>query len=220
MRTLSVVSLLVLLSGCYDGATTTVALDVKAGTAHVVQRLHNAWPDSVGCDAPDSVESCVAGVRTHLEDARAELVTNGATVATAGVILADGKLDILYDYVAAVGAKALSKQDLTFLYLEDRTQGQVEKGKPGKKRVAMITLPISGGETTTTVEGKYRLLSAQTDEAALSVHVFRGKSASITSEWVYVPDAEGKKSPGAWLKERPGLEEALRASGMVVEPPV
>jgi hypothetical protein len=215
-----VLPLLALLAGCYDSATTTITLDVKAGTAHVVQQLHNAWPDGVGCEADASVETCVAGIRKAVDDARAELVTNGATVRSAGVVLADGELDLLYAYDAAVGSKAVTEQGLALVYLEDRSAGQVEKGRPGKKRVALFTLPLADGTTATTVDGRYRLLSTLVGDAPLSAHVFRGRHATITSEWTYVQEQGGKGSPGAWLRERPGLEDAIRASGLVVEPPV
>lgn len=211
--------LLALLAGCYDRATTTIDLDVKTGSAHVVQRLHNAWPDALGCEAPEAIDTCVTGIRKAVDDARAELATSG-TVKTAGIVLHDGELDLFYDYVASVGTGAMAEQGLSFVYLEDRTHRQVERGTPGKKRVAMVTLPLSDGKTTTTVEGRYRLLSAVIEDAALTLHVFRGKRAAITSEWTYVPEEGGRQSPGPWLRERPGLEDALRASGLVVVPPV
>ena len=39
----------------------------------------------------------------------------------------------------------------------------------------------------------------------LSVHLFKGKHATVVSEWTYTSD-EGAESPGAWMKEWPGLE--------------
>ncbi|MDP2312380.1 MAG: hypothetical protein Q8P41_05705 [Pseudomonadota bacterium] len=213
---------LALLAGCYDGATTTVSLDLKAGTAHVVQQLHNAWPDEVDCAVAEgvvpTVEACVEGVRKQLDEARAELVTNGAVVHAAGIVLAEGELDLYYEYDTAVGAKTLTEQGLSFVYLEDRSKRQVERGRPGKKHVAMVSIPITTGTQTTTVDGRYRLLTAALGEDTMSLHVFRGKTAAVTSEWVYGEADESVQSPGAWLRERPGLEDALRASGLVVPP--
>lgn len=212
-----ILPLLVLLVGCYDSATTTITLDVKAGTAHVLKQLHNAWPDTVGCEAPEAVEACVDSIREALEDARTELTDDGATVQTAGVVLVDGRLDLLFDYVAPVGTEALSDQGITILHLDDRTQAQVEKSKPGKKHVAMITLPLANGKIDTRVDGRYRLLSSRLGDEELAIHLFRGRIAEIVSEWTAPEDKPG---PGAWVGQRPGLEEALRASGLVVEPPV
>lgn len=211
---------LLLLAACYDGATTTITLDVKTGAAHVVQQLHNAWPDAVGCDdVPEGdVDGCVAAIRNHLDEARADLVEKGATVTATGLILADGELDLRFDYVAPVGSATLSEQGLVFAWLEDRSSRQVEKDRPGKRRLAMFTLPISTGKNTTEIDGRYRLLSGAVEGEPISVHLFKGKTATVVSEWAYAAE-EGTKSPGAWLREWPGLEEALRATGLVVEPP-
>lgn len=211
---------LLFLAGCFDGATTTVTLDVKQGAAHVVQRLHNAWPDEVGCGdngGPPTPEACVEGIRARLEKQRAELVEGGATVARLGVVLAEGELDLLYDYTAPVGAKTMTDQGLAFLWMEERTPGQVRAGKPGRKRVAMVSIPFAGGESHVTVDGRYRALSGALGDEALEVWLFRGREATIVSEWTYQPGEDGAESPGAWVAGRPGLEEAIRASGLVVD---
>ncbi|MFN7143976.1 MAG: hypothetical protein ACK4YP_09385 [Myxococcota bacterium] len=211
---------LLFLAACFDGATTTVTLDVKQGVAHVVQQLHNAWPDEVGCGddgEPPPPEVCVAGIRARLDKQRDELVEGGATVARTGVVLVDGELDLLFDYTAPVGAKTMTAQGLAFLWMEERTPAQVERGRPGRKRVAMVSIPFAGGENQVTVDGRYRALSGAFGDAPLDLWLFRGREATIVSEWTYQPGPNGAESPGAWVAERPGLAEAIRASGLVVD---
>jgi hypothetical protein len=213
---------LLALAACFDGATTTVTLDVKQGTARVVQHLHNAWPDEVGCAEVDgalpSVETCLGGIRARLEKKRAELAEGGATVARSGVVLAGGELDFLYDYTAPVGADTMTEEGLAFMWMDARTPRQVEAGRAGKRRLAMVSLPISGGTNEVEVDGRYRRLTGGLGEDDLDIWLFSGRAATIVSEWTYTREGDGPQSPGAWLSTRPGLEEAIRGSGLVIEP--
>lgn len=214
-------ALLLLLAGCFDGATTKLTLDLRAGTATVAQRLHNAWPDEVGCTVESvavPTDACVAGVRARVAAGRADLEGGGATVTRAGIVLDGGKLDLVFDYTAPVGGGTLEDQGLMVMWMDESTPAQVAKGKPGKRRVALVDAGSPGGKNDVRVDGAYRLLHGTHDGEDLRMWLFRGKSASVVSEWVYSPGADGAKSPGAWLAERPGLTEALAASGLVIAP--
>lgn len=213
---------LLLLTACFDGATTRITLDLKGGSAHVVQQLHNAWPAEVGCEgeggAPVTVEACVVGARARLEKGRDALVEGGATVTRAGIVLADGELDLLYEYTAPVGAPTLKDQGLTLLWMDERTPSQVAKGKEGKRRVALIALAGGENQNRISVEGRYRRLRGAAAGETLDVWLFQGKSAAVVSEWTYQPEGGSPGSPGPWLAERPGLVEALEGSGLVIAP--
>jgi hypothetical protein len=209
---------LVLLMGCYDAASTTLVVDLKSGMATVRQQLHNAWPDTVGCDEVPVTDAagCVTAVKAHLDAARAELATKGGQDVTSGIVVADGKLDLVYSFTAPVGAEALNDQSTTVLSFEDRSSGQVAKGKPGKRHVGLLVVPGATGATTQVVEGRYRLLSSSAQGEGIDLYLLKGRTATIQSGWVNTPDADDPQSPGAWLTTRPGLEDALRASGLVV----
>lgn len=211
-----------LLAACYDGATTRVHVDLKAGTTHVVQHLHNAWPGEVGCEEKEgvapTVASCVDGIRAKIGELKAELTTNGATVQKAGVILADGELDVLLDYTAKVGEKTTSEHGLTFLWMEERSPAQIKKGKAGKRHVALAVMPDSNGKDTLKVTGKYRQFTGSFGGDNIEFYLFDGKAADIVSEWTYAGTPDAGESPGAWLRTMPGLEDAIKASGLVTLP--
>lgn len=210
--------LLFALAGCFDAATTTLFLDVRTGEAHVVQLMHNAWPDEVGCsDAADHAK-CVDGVRAYLAKATTALMDGGATVARAGVLLDAGKLDLLYDYTTLAGTKALSDQGITLLWMDLRTSSQVAAGRSGRQELALLKGPTGNGTESIAVEGRYTLHSGLMGETPVSLYVFSGKKVKITSEWTYVPGDEGRVGPGAWVADRPGLAEALSAAGLLVQP--
>jgi hypothetical protein len=209
---------LVLLIGCYDAASTTIVIDLKSNVAAVRQQLHNAWPDTVGCDEVPVTDAagCVTAVKAHLDAARAELATKGGQDVTSGIVVAEGKLDLVYTFTAQVGDEALNDQGTTLLPIQDRTSRQVAKGKPGKSHVGLFVVPGATGATTQVVEGRYRLLSSSAQGEGIDLYLFKGRTATIQSGWVHTPGDDDAKSPGAWLTARPGLEDALRASGLVV----
>ena len=177
--------LLLALAGCFDSATTTIFLDVKRGEAHVLQQMHNAWPDEIGC-AKDGVPvddaTCVSGLRAYLAKATTELTEGGATVARGGVVLDGGRLDLLYDYTAMAGSKALSDQGITLLWMERQSAGQVESRHAGHPELTLLKAPSGNGKDAVAVEGKYTLYSGQMGDTALSFYVFSGAKAKITSE--------------------------------------
>jgi hypothetical protein len=212
--------LLLLLTGCFDGATTHVHLDLVTGRAHVVQQLHGASQDEMGCQDVD-VPTCVDGIRKKVAERRAELEGAGDTVSRAGIVLVDGRLDVLYDYEGP--ANAMDERGLAFLTMQERTQKQWEAGKPGKASLAMVDMPMDGGTDTVTIKGKYKVIDGQIDKASMRIFLFSGKEADITSEWVPAPPtppAEGTAPAPteSWVRAMPGLEDALKASGMVVGP--
>lgn len=209
---------LVLLMGCYDAASTTIVIDLKSRLASVRQQLHNAWPDTVGCDevAETDAAGCVAAIRAHLDAARAELTTKGGREVTSGIVVADGKLDLVYTFSARVGDEALNDQGTTLLPVQDRTSRQIAKGKSGKSHVGLFVVPGATGTATQVVEGRYRLLSSEAQGEGIDLYLFKGRTATVRSEWVHTSEEGEPTSPGAWLTARPGLEDALRASGLVV----
>ena len=211
---------LLLLTGCFDSADTTVTIDVKKGETHVVQRMHNGWPDTVGCGTKEDVlpttEECVAKVKEYLQGQVSTLEGNGATIAKAGIILAEGELDFLYDYTAPAGGKTMTDQGLSVYWARERSDKDVKADKQGKKQLAMLVIPQDSGKTTVDVQGKYKLLQGDIGDKQHSIYTFSGSSATVVANW----RNEGgfTPSPGAWLKEREGLEAALAASGLVVVP--
>lgn len=211
---------LLLLAACFDSADTTVTIDVKKGETHVVQRMHNGWPDTVGCGKKEEVlpttQECVDKVREYLKEEVGKLEGNGATVSKGGIILADGKLDFLYDYTAPAGGKTMTEQGLSVYWARERSPADVKSDKQGKKRLAMLVIPQDSGKTTVDVQGRYKLLQGDIGAKTHSVYTFSGAVATVVANW----RNEGgfSQSPGAWLKEREGLEAALAASGLVVTP--
>lgn len=212
---------LLMLAGCFDSAETTVSVDVASGETHVVERMHNAWPATVGCGDKDGVlpstEECAKGIADYLAGEVSHIQEAGGKVAKAGLVLVDGKLDVVYDYVTPVGGKPLADQGLTFYWAFTRSPADVKAGRPGKKSLALLVTPQDRGSSTVTVDGKYTLIEGKIAENALSLYTFGGKSATVHALWTNPGDAS-QPAPGAWLHDRPGLEAALGASGLVVTP--
>lgn len=212
---------LLMLAGCFDAAETQLVLNVKTGESHVVQRMHNAWPTTVGCAEkegvlPTTVE-CVAEVKEYLDSQVATIKNNGGTVARAGIVLVEGKLDFLYDYTAPAGGKTLTDQGLSVYWAFTRSPADVKASRPGKKQLALLVSPQDRGTSKIDVLGKYSLLQGDIADETLRVYTFAGSTATVNAAWTNVPDP-AEPGPGAWLKPREGLESALAASGMVVVP--
>ncbi|MES2638494.1 MAG: hypothetical protein V4850_03405 [Myxococcota bacterium] len=212
---------LLLLAACFDSAETSITIDVKSGTTHVVQRMHNAWPDTVGCGKKEEVlpttEECVAAVKLYVAQQRATLESNGATVAKAGILVEGGNLDILYDYTAPAGSKTMTEQGLSVMWARARTQADVAGDKQGKKQLLMAVTPNTSGNTTVTVDGKYKVLEGRLGDETHSTYVLGGKTVTVVADWWYASNALSM-NPGPWLDERAGLAAALAASSVVVVP--
>jgi hypothetical protein len=223
MRVLPLLLLTALLPGCFDAVTTDVKLDLAAGKVHVVQRYVGATPDLMHCE-DTTVAACVDGIRGVIEQDRKELADGGAEAASVGVVLTDGRLDVLYVYDASVDAKLLASAGLSFLHMEEHTDKQWLARKPGRREVAMMELPTDGGINAVSIDGRYRVIEGQLAEAPVRLFLFRGKSAAVHSEWTATTqDADGKTLPATpapvWVTSQAGLEDAIRAAGLVVEVP-
>jgi hypothetical protein len=212
---------LFMLAGCFDSAETTVAVNVATGETHVLERMHNAWPATVGCGDKDGVlpstEECAKAIGDYLAEEVSHIKESGGTVAKAGFVLVDGKLDVVYDYTAPLGGKSLADQGLNFYWAFTRSPADVKASRPGKKSLALLLTPQDRGACTVTVDGKYTLIEGKIADAPVSLYTLSGKSATVHALWTNAGDP-GQPSPGAWLRDRPGLEAALGASGLIVAP--
>ncbi len=211
-----------LLSGCFDAADTHLTLDVKSGEAHVVERMHNAWPNTVDCGEKEgvtpTVDACVTAIREYLGKEVEDITTGGGKVAKAGIVLDAGKLDFYYDYTTPPGGKSLSDLGLRLYWGYARTPADVKAARPGKKQLTLLVTPQDEGTSTLDVTGKYQLLDGVVDGSKLSIYTFSGSNATLDAHWVHAAATADAPAPGAWLAQREGLEAALQASGMVVTP--
>lgn len=212
---------LFLLAGCFDRAETTVVADVRTGQTHVVQHMYNAWPNTVSCGEKDgelpTTQACADEIKGYFEGEVGRIQLAGGTIVRAGIVLADGKLDFLYDYNAPAGGKTLSDQGLSFYWAYTRSPADVKANRDGKKQLALLVTPQEQGTSTIEVDGKYSLLQGDIAAQTMRLYTFTGKAVTVHATWVNTP-TPGQPEPGPWLRSREGLEAALTATGLVITP--
>ncbi len=205
-------SLLTLLTGCYDTLILDADLDLKAKVAHVTYQELNFYQDDDACtDAP----TCVEVIRKEVTDAQTRLTGEGGSNVSGGARMHEGILDLAFTYDLAITAK--DPENAGFVLFRKLTPADVKKGRAGKEVVGMVTSDEPNRSETTTVTGAYDVLTVP-GEKPKRIWTFRGAKAHVHVEHRSL-DSDGKETHAAmWAGKIDGFEAALGAAGLLLTP--
>lgn len=212
--------LVVLLSGCYERVVVDARIHARAGELElVVQRQAvDALEGHGGCsDAAD----CVTRIRETLDREARELAELGATDIVSGVAIRDGDLDLVAAYRAPLSAPLFGGGNVMRQVVEARPSGRL-------RTVAAVLAadeppvegddgPLTGSRTTVTVDGPWRRYDVIGEEPA-SLWVFPRGRPRVHVEVALLGEGGQPAEIEPWIGGVAGLEDALRQSGLVVDP--
>lgn len=208
--------LLAFLAGCYERVVTDARIDVRREMVHVVVQRQSvdAQEGHGGCtDAPD----CVTKLREVLDREAKELAAAGATDIVGGVALRGDELDIVQAYEAPLGSSLFDGDAILRRVTETRPSGKI-RVLPAVLVADELPTPGSGvgSRTTVTVDGPWRRFDLSGDPAAALWVLPRGRpEVHAVVERLNEDGTLAEIDP--WVSGVPGLADALRASGLVVD---
>lgn len=207
---------LFLLAGCYEEVVVDARVDVRGETARfVVQRQGvDAQENGVSCT---EAAACVDAIRSGLAEDEAELAGKGASGLRSGVVLRGDELDYVVAYDASLSSAAWG--DTAGLRSVQVTRGGRTRALPAV--IAFDEAPGAAGtiqtRTTATVDGPFILYEISSDPRVAMWVLPRGRPV-IHLEIQLLGEGGAAEEITPWVPGVPGLADALRQSGLVVDP--